>query len=203
MIPGRSAVDPWAACVRFLEAHCHQGQTTPYNPIDYLYCLVLWTFCAASAARTILEIGIGPESVSGTTFLHWLGLSSSGGHLISVDVDPDLPQTIYRQLASDQGVPWTIVHGDSLADAVQVPCALRSVDLLYIDGNHDAEHAEGDLRKFLPYLRAGGYCLIDDFPAQKGVGEGRAAIDALIPDHLHLAHNAPAGNGRLVWQRPV
>ena len=196
-----SAVDAWAACVRYLEQHCNLGRDLPYSPIDYRYALVLWTFAECADAHTILEIGIGPESVSGCTFLY--ALARHSGHLISIDIEEQLPQQRYRDLAAESGVAWTVVHGDSLDEAVQVPVPPRSVDLLYIDGNHDAAHAEGDLRKFLPYLRQGGYLLIDDFPPEKGVGEGRGALDALIPDHFHLAHNAPAGNGRLVWQRPV
>lgn len=131
-----SAVDAWAECVGYLERHCNLGRLTPYSPIDYRYALVLWTFAECAAAQVILEIGVGPESVSGCTFVHALG--RQGGHLISVDLDPALPQQQYKDLAAEKGVSWRVVHGDSLDASVQVPVPKHSVDLLYIDGNHDA-----------------------------------------------------------------
>jgi len=99
-----------------------------------------------------------------------------------------------------RSVVWTQTYGDSLE--VPIPAAPESVDLLYIDGNHDAEHAAGDLRKFIGVLRPGGYLVIDDFPPQKGIGEGRISIDAQLPYSIHFAHDVPDRNGRLIWQRP-
>lgn len=195
-----SCADELAACLRYLERESHQGKLLPYSPIDFRYVLVLWTFASCAAARTVLEVGIGPESVSGCTFIHAMG---PGGHLISVDIEEKLPQEKYRALAAEKGVAWTVVHGDSLAETTQVPLQPGSVDVLYIDGNHEAEYAVGDLAKYLPYLRAGGYLIIDDFPPTAGLGEGRTGIEAQVGYFLHLAHNAPAGNGRLVWQKPL
>lgn len=198
--PATSAVDDFTACIKYLEEFSNWDRGLPYSPVDFRYSLVLYTFAHCAAARLILEIGVGPESVSGVTFIHALGY---GGHLVSVDVDPKLPQQKYRDLAVAKGVAWSVVHGDSLDEATQVPLQPGSVDVLYIDGNHEARYAEGDLRKYLPYLRPGGYLLIDDFPPLQGVGEGRVAIEAQVGYFLHLAHNAPAGNGRLIWQKPL
>lgn len=192
--------DPWSALLNYLATYCdqHAGALSP--DVNRLYARVLWTFADCIAAKTILEIGIGPTSVSGCTFIHNMA-QRGGGHLVSVDIDVNLPKPIYRELASQYGVAWTVIHGDSLT--AEVPLKRDSVDLLYIDGNHDAEHAKGDLERYLPYLRPGGYLLIDDFPPQKGIGDGRIAIDAMVPESIHLAHHAPHGNGRLVWQRPL
>jgi len=191
----------WPVCLTYLERECNYGRQAPYSVADRLYAMVLWTFAECIAATSIMEIGVGPESVSGCTFIHNMA-QRGGGCLYSVDVDPALPQPKYRALAQALGVEWSIAHGDSLAPEVGFPASLL-VDLLYIDGNHDAAHAGGDLAKFLPHLRPGGYLLIDDFPPQRGVGEGRTAIEQIVPHAIHLAHHAPHGNGRLVWQRPV
>jgi predicted O-methyltransferase YrrM len=191
--------EAWAACLAHLEQHSHQGQTTPYNVPDTLYAMTLFTLAECSAARAILEIGVGPESVSGTTFVH--SLARRGGALVSVDIDPDLPRPIYRELAARLGVSWSVVTGDSLE--VEFHGDPGTMDLVYIDGNHDAAHADGDLRRYLPYVRPGGYLVIDDFRQAPGIGEGRVGIDAQVPWFLHLAHNVPDGNGRLVWQRPL
>ena len=189
----------WAECVAYLEAHCNYGRSTPYSATDLRYVLGLWTLAACAAANTILEIGIGPCSVSGVTFLHAM---PPGSHLISVDIDPKLPQRPYLELAAEKQITWSVYHGDSISEAIHLDPWLQ-VDVLYVDGNHDAAHAIGDAVKFLPHLRAGGYLVIDDFSPQAGVGEGRKDLDELVPYFLHLAHEAPAGNGRLVWQRPV
>lgn len=192
--------DGWADCLDYLYAHCQMGRC--YPQIDTLYALVLWTLANCAAARRILEVGIGPDSVSGVTFVHALA-QYPDGHLMSVDIDPALPQQQFKDLAASKGVVWTQTYGDSLV--VPIPAADESVDLLYIDGNHDAAHAIGDLKKFLVVLRPGGYLVIDDFPPTRGLGDGRAEMEAfLAPEQfLHLAHAAPAGNGRLVWQRPL
>lgn len=192
--------DGWSECLAYLYAHCEMGKFQPH--VDTLYALVLWTLANCAAARRILEVGIGPMSISGCTFVHALA-QYPDGHLMSVDIDETLPQQQFKDLAASKGVVWTQTYGDSLV--VPIPAAPDSVDLLYIDGNHDAEHAVGDLRKFLDVLRPGGYLVIDDFPPQRGLGDGRVGMEALLaPEQfLHLAHAAPAGNGRLVWQRPL
>lgn len=191
--------DRFVACIDYLEEHCNPTASRPYTMTDYRYALVLWTFVECIRARTILEIGIGPDSVSGMTFCHAM---EPGGTLWSVDVDPTLPKASHLKTAERLGITWLRAYGDSLSDDVMLPTGL-TVDLLYIDGNHDAAHAEGDLEKFLPHLRPGGYLLIDDFPPERGVGHGRPFIDAMLGQCIHLAHEAPHGNGRIVWQRPL
>lgn len=196
--------DPWSACLEYLATYCDQHKDAIQPEVNRRYAAVLWLFADCIAAKTILEIGVGPTSVSGCTFI--LNMAQrGGGHLVSVDIDTERPRPVYRELAAQQGVGWTVIYGDSLTmdAAAVIPLQPNSVDLLYIDGDHDAAHAESDLKKFLPYLRPGGYLLIDDFPPQKGVGEGRAVIDQIIPEHMHIAHSAPHGNGRLVWQKPL
>ena len=37
-----------------------------------------------------------------------------------------------------------------------------SIDLLHVDGNHDRAAVEGDLERYLPKLRAGGFLVMDD-----------------------------------------
>jgi len=190
--------DGWSDCLAYLCDQCGLGTGDP--AVEALYAHVLWVLTTCIGARRILEVGIGPTSVSGCTFVHALPV---GGHLMSVDIDDHLPQPKYLELAASRAVSWTRTYGDSLV--VPVPAKPGSVDLLYIDGNHDAEHAVGDLQKFLPVLRPGGYLVIDDFPPMRGQGVGRMGMEAILaPEQfLHLAHHPPHGNGRLVWQRPL
>jgi predicted O-methyltransferase YrrM len=191
--------DRWTTCAAYLEAECNP---TPgwWPDATQLYAHILWTLTESIAATSILEIGVGPTSVSGCTFAHSMG-SRGGGRLWSVDVDPARPADIYRDLARRQSVTWTVVHGDSLDVAAELPAGLQ-VDLLYIDGDHDCAHAYGDTVAYLRYLRPGGLLVIDDYPSFEGVSEAKQLLEADGFTFVHLPHEPPAGNGRLVWQKP-
>jgi predicted O-methyltransferase YrrM len=187
----------WADCHAYLEAHCN-AEPGPLPAATVLYAQVLWTLAECLAVRSVLEVGIGPTSVSGMTFAHSMA-SRGGGVLTSIDVDPARPQPRYREWAREHGILWATSYGDSLG--VTLPAKL-TCDLLYIDGAHDEDHAYGDTMRFLPHLRAGGYLLIDDFPAFLGVKEAGFRMYREGFQFVHLAHHPPHGNGRLLWQKP-
>lgn len=194
-----NASPSWADCEAYIREHCQPGTPVPESTI--LYAQILWVHAEAIAAKKILEIGIGPTSVSGCTWVHSLA-RRGGGHLLSIDIDPALPQAKYRELAQSKGVYWEVFHGDSLKLAETMPPQCADVDILYVDGDHIAEYAYGDTVNFLPCLRPCGYLIIDDFPGFDGVVKAR---DRLVRDgfaFVHLSHEPPHGNGRLVWQKP-
>lgn len=190
----------WATCDAYLRAHCDAGAGPMPEP-TMRYAHLLWVLSEAIAAESILEIGIGPTSVSGCTFIHSMG-SRGGGALHSIDVEPDRPRQLYKDLAIQQNVRWTQTYGDSLEGANQLDPDLR-VDLLYVDGAHDFEHAYGDTVTYLPFLRRGGYLIIDDYPGFAGVAEAAKKLKDAGYSFLHVAHEPPHGNGRLVWQKPL
>lgn len=188
----------WAECEAYLREHCSvPGLGFPDETLRY--ALVLWTLTQCAAARTILEIGIGPQSVSGCTFLHAM---APGGTLYSMDIEPSRPSQVYQALAREKGHLWFRQYGDSLSPEMRLPNGV-TVDLLYVDGDHDEAHAIGDTLKFWPALRPGGFCVIDDYPDADGV---RAACQRLGEAgllSLHLSHTRPpSGNGHLVLQKP-
>jgi hypothetical protein len=161
---------------------------------------VLWTFAECIAAKKILEIGIGPTSVSGVTWIHSMA-RRGGGHLLSLDIDPNVPQQKFRELAAAKGVRWETYYGDSMHQAQNLLPEWFNVDILYVDGDHITEYAYGDTINFLPCLRDGGYLIIDDFPGFDGVREAYARLVREGYQFVHLAHEPPHGNGRLVWQK--
>lgn len=191
--------DAWGDCRDYLEAHCNPTPE-PFPPTSVRYAQVLWLLADCLAVKTVLEVGIGPTAVSGSTFI--LNMAQrGGGFLLSVDIDQHLPRDVDRQLALTHGVHWTQLYGDSLDVVKQVPEHLRA-DLLYIDGDHDKTHAYGDTMAYLPFLRPGGYLVIDDFPVFGGVVEALQEFTRHGLQFVHLAHEAPHGNGRLLWQKP-
>ena len=190
----------WPNCLAYLEEKCNPAPGSFPEP-SKLYALVLWQLAECIQARSVLEVGIGPTAVSGSTFIHNMA-QRGGGFLCSVDIDPNLPRAQDKQLARDNGVVWTVLHGDSLEVAKSIPATLQ-VDLLYIDGDHDYAHAYGDTRAYLPFLRPGGYLVIDDFPTFEGVVQAMQQLQAEGFVFIHMAHETPHGNGRLVWQKPA
>lgn len=194
---------PWAACVASLNRTCRppDGKDKPLSKSAVIYARVLWTLCECLNARQILEIGIGPDiSTSGVTFLHWLK-SAGGGHLHSIDINDELPRPEFRAVADELGVPWTITHGDSLT--VDLPD--MQPDLLYIDGDHDQPHATGDVERYWPLLRPGGYLVFDDYPGCDPFAFPmvRASMTVAGLQYLHLSHWPPHGTGRMVLQKAV
>lgn len=194
----------WADCEAYIRAECVDGQP-PMAEATVRYAMLLWVLSEAIAAKTVLEVGVGPTCVSGMTFAHSMA-SRGGGTLISVDVDPMRPTAMYRGKARSLGVTWDVHHGDSrevaAAEFSHDPDLEDQVDLLYIDGDHTMEYAVDDTLNYLPQLRRGGYLVIDDYPTSDGVVEAKKMLDRFHGfTFVHLAHEPPHGNGRLLWQK--
>jgi predicted O-methyltransferase YrrM len=188
----------WDACHRYLVTHCNPDPHHWPAATDR-YAAILWMLSESLAVTNVLEIGIGPTSVSGMVFAHSMG-TRGGGHLLSFDIEPDRPLQLHKDTAAGLNVDWAQVYGDSL---VTLPAwhADRQYDLVYVDGDHDEAHAYGDTINGLVHLRLGGYLVIDDYPGGDGVV---AAVRHLERDgyvFVHLAHHPPHGNGRMVWQK--
>jgi predicted O-methyltransferase YrrM len=165
------------------------------------YAHLLWVLCEAIGVKSVLEIGVGPTSVSGTVFCHSMG-SRGGGRLVSYDIDHDRPAAIYRALAKDKGVDWRVVHGDSRQTFTYPGAEPFLFDLVYVDGDHDTEHAIHDTVTGEQYLRPGGYLVIDDYPGNQGVIDAHELLKTRGYACLHIPHDPPDRNGRLVWQKP-
>lgn len=184
----------YSVCFEFLRAHCNQGRDALPDATIH-YANLLWYFSEMVQARTIYEIGMGPEQVSGATFIHSLA-NRQGGKLVSFDIEQRKMDVLVKR-AEEMNTVWDTVIGDSLSDDIIVPTQL--CDILYIDGDHDFNHAYGDFKKFWPCLRTGGYCLIDDFGAFPGVNEAVGKLTEEGFYSLWILHDA--GNGRSVIRK--
>lgn len=189
----------WATCLSYLERECNPHFPDAYPLSTLTYAQVLWMLAECLKVQTVLEIGIGPQAVSGMIFAHSMG-TRGGGVLYSIDVDESRPDPKYRRIADDQNVAWHVSYGDSLALIDSLPPTLQ-VDLLYVDGDHDYAHAYGDTVGYEKYLKPGGYLVIDDFPGCDGVVDADRALTRQGWQFIHLSHHPPHGNGRLVMQK--
>lgn len=131
-----------------------------FTPASEIYVRSLYDAVKELDARTILEIGIGPEAVSGTTFA-WAMAENASGTLVSIDLDAERPTRAQIHTIDEMGVRWFIHHGDSRSPHVAPPALVY--DILYIDGDHGAAHVESDFTRFSPLVRKGGLIIFDDY----------------------------------------
>lgn len=105
------------------------------------------------AKGTILEIGTR-GGVSTAAFL--LGVEKNGGHVFSVDVNPDC-EDIYDH------PQWTFIHAHSVDDANKIGEIVEGeIDVLLIDGDHSYDTVMSDLKNFVPLVKHEGLILMHD-----------------------------------------
>jgi len=93
-----------------------------------------------AAGGNVLEIGVR-EGYSTSAFL--AGIERRGGHLWSVDIEdcPIFPEHPH----------WTFLHRDSVADKSEILKIIpKSIDLLFVDGDHSFESCYSDLITYGP-----------------------------------------------------
>lgn len=141
--------------MNFEELIAHFRETRELvNAATVQYSSTLYEY--AYGADVVMEIGIGPEAISGTSFAATM---ANGGTLYSLDINPDRPTNEQFDFVTDLGIDWIIAHGDSLKTRFRPS---KTLDLLYIDGDHGHVHVKGDFETFSPYVKSGGYIIFDD-----------------------------------------
>lgn len=147
--------------------------------------LVLGDLIVAHDLRHLVELGVyrGRLLLPLATLLHGLGRGEIVG------VDPYSADAAIQTDPHDVGVDlrawpheqdWERLHGDVLAAVERWQLAgharlIRerslqaaahfapgSIDLLHVDGNHDASAVSADLHTYLPMIRRGGFVVLDD-----------------------------------------
>jgi hypothetical protein len=146
--------------------------------------LMLGDLIAALPVRVAVEIGV----YRGRLFLPLaIALAGSGGQIYGVDpysadaaVQLDEHDVGMDLRSWPRSVDWDRLHSEVVQRIAQLglgeTCHLlrarsdeaigtlreTSVDLLHLDGNHDAAAVAGDLRDYLPLVRPGGFLVLDD-----------------------------------------
>jgi predicted O-methyltransferase YrrM len=172
----------WEELVSHIETTCER-----VNDATMAYAWTLYQH--ATGAKAIMEIGIGPEAVSGTTFAAAMG---EGGTLYSLDIEASRPTAEQVEFVSSLGVTWVISHGDTLESNFQPN---RLLDVLYIDGNHGAEHIAHEFKTWGPCVVSGGFIIFDDYRT------GDAPPIGLI-NAVHHEYDTAHHNGHFIYRKP-
>lgn len=102
------------------------------------------------ARGEVLEIGVR-QGVSTAALL--LGVQENGGHVYSIDVDPECARVF-------EGHPgWTFIAGHSRNDADRIACQVPRPNLLFIDGDHCYDMVLNDLERYGTMVQPGGTIL--------------------------------------------
>jgi predicted O-methyltransferase YrrM len=105
------------------------------------------------ARGNVFEIGVR-TGVSTSALL--MGVKEHGGHVWSLDIED------CGHLYVDNP-DWTFLQGHSVIDADRVLSVLpHSLDVLFIDSDHDYVVAHDELRLYGPIVKAGGTILMHD-----------------------------------------
>jgi len=121
--------------------------------------------------KVILEIGVE----NGGTAFFWLSiLKETNGIYIGIDVDPTVvKRTSY--LLDRFGSSFNLIIGNSVAEEtkerVNKILDKKSVDFLFIDGDHSFNAVKFDYEAYKPLVRSGGIIAFHDIlPREGGVG---------------------------------
>lgn len=113
------------------------------------------------AKGNIMEIGVR-GGVSTAAFL--LGLEVNGGHLYSVDINPDCG-LLYNH------PQWSFIHANSAKQYDEIVAKLPAqLDILFIDGDHTHPGVDADFR-YADLVRPGGIIFVHDIIPPKVVTE--------------------------------
>ena len=119
-------------------------------------------------AHKVLEIGVR-SGESTRAFL--TAMLQTGGHLVSVDIEP----TTYKPPEEALG-HWTFVQGDSAT----VPIPHDSYDIVFIDGDHSFEATIKDLERVTSLLKQHGAIFLHDVLPIPGFGALEAVVRVMI-----------------------
>lgn len=121
-----------------------------------------------SLARRYPKCQVGEIGMRGgtSTMAFLLGCDDSGGHVYSMDIDPNVYQTV-EKLKGLGFTNHTFVLGDS--KTTDFPDGAY-FDILYIDGDHSYEGVKTDYDRHVGRVKDGGIVLIHDTRSWPDVG---------------------------------
>ena len=142
------------------------------------------------AKGNILEIGVR-TGISTAAFL--LGIEQNGGHLYSVDINPDCIAAIGSH------PQWTFLAGDSKNVGWLLSKIPAKLDVLFIDGDHSYEGVKSDLDNYGFLVQSGGSIVLHDVCSGYDPGV-RQAFDEFISATKWEAEIYPSwvGLGRIL-----
>lgn len=189
----RSAVQPdkqgWSSAHQYLRSSIEE-----IRPKIIIEIGVWKGGSAITMASALRELGIDGVVIAIDTFLgsaeHWLNskwfssLNVSGGY-------PTLQRTFMANIL-DEGlekyvVPFPIDSLNALAVAKRLKWQAQ---LIHIDGGHDFESVQNDVRGWWKILEAGGILIGDDYRTDGSWAEVRQAFDSFVlAEGVSLEHS--------------
>ena len=138
----------------------------------------------------VLEIGVR-TGISTAALL--LGIENKGGHLFSVDINPDCIAAIGSH------PQWTFLAGDSKNVGWLLSKIPAKLDVLFIDGDHSYEGVKHDLDNYGFLVKSGGSIVCHDVLSGYDPGV-RQAFDEFISATKWEAEIFPSwvGLGRIL-----
>lgn len=153
------------------------------------------------AHGNVLELGTR-GGVSTAALL--AGVERSGGHVWSIDIDPNCALVFIAQLTAAQAETtvqlWTFIHGNSTdPDLTASKTGGDPFDLLLIDTDHTWEQASAELALWGPHVARGGTIAMHDPETFPGVR--RAAQEFADAHGWPITFVLPC-NGMAIIRRP-
>lgn len=146
-----------------------------------------------SRSRRVIEIGVR-DGVSTSAFLLGMQDAGAGGELWSIDVNPGCGGVI-------EGCPnWHFVHGNTQDPASILPRLPDQVDVLMIDGNHNAIPVRNDLENYAPLVRPGGLILMHDITIEFPITECMISKGWQDCSGIRPAFDAYVRRERFAWK---
>lgn len=159
------------------------------------YLPVLFGTAARYPGARIVELGC---DVGDSTVALLAAAELAGGHLWSVDINPDCGFTsTYAQCPG----PWTFVIGDSTHRST-AERTLRKIDVLFIDSSHQYDQTRQELWLWLPRMAPGGVVLLHDTNKPGTHDRVREALDEVLPGRGLSWYEHPGENGLGVIEIP-
>ena len=141
---------------------------------------------------TVLEIG---TSMGGTLYL-WTRLARPDALIISVDLPggkfgggySPLRTPLYQRFAREQQQLHLLrasSHDESTIAEVRRLLGARSVDFLFIDGDHTYEGVKQDWEMYSPLVRQGGLVAFHDIAGNYDTTQVKRLWDVIKSDYVH------------------
>jgi Methyltransferase domain len=133
-----------------------QRRMMPSDIMEYLP--LLYAYARLYVGARILEIG---SRTGNSTLAFLFAAQETGGHVWSVDIDPEVPTNPDGMAPWADDPTWTFTAGDACDPqvAAQQPA---EVDILFIDAGHLYAETKAELDLYMPRLVLGGTALLHD-----------------------------------------
>lgn len=132
---------------------------------------------------TYLEIGCAK---GGSVLCAYLASKFSGISIHFIGIDPKPAGDLYENTKSISCFEFI----KSTSDAAKDKIVNESVDLLFIDGDHEYGQVKRDIKNYSPKVKVGGIILGHDYHYNDPKSGVKEAVDEMFGDNITVLHSA-------------